>query len=319
MRKLLVLFVVVLLGCDKAAEEASSVKIERFDEQLMQVKTKEELQKLFTDNPTVTNLLYDRVPSDTAFISDVFHMVENADAQKLFGQVKETFGDLSGISSEFGSAFSEIKKLYPDFKEPRIVVGFTGLQNDMIVTDSMVVVSLDAFIGSKALYRPDQPDYILRRFAPEYIVPNTVRFLSNKFNKMDFGKDNFTTDMMFFGKSLEFSRAVLPNTPDSLIIGYTNREMQNAYEHQDYIWAHIIDRQLLNNENPAVNTKYFGERPYMAEISPDCPARIGQWLGWRIVELYRANNPKVSIQELMNNDNALEILRGSKYRGQKDE
>jgi hypothetical protein len=318
MRKLLMFLVILLAGCEKSAEEVYTVKIERFDEQLMNVQSKEELEKLLSDNPGITDLMFNKMPSDTAFIADVFHMVKNEDAQKLHGEVQSTFGDLSKLSQEFGSAFNEIKKLYPDFKAPRIIAGFTGLQNDMVVTDSMVVVSLDAFIGPKALYRPHQPDYILRRFAPEYIVPNTVRFLSNKFNKMNFEKDNFTTDMVFFGKSLEFCRAVLPSTPDSVIIGYTNREMQNAFEHQDYIWAHVLDRELLNNDNPAVNTKYFGERPYLAEISPDCPARIGQWLGLRVVELYRENNKKVSLQELMANDNAEDILRGSKYRGQKN-
>ncbi|MCY1379710.1 gliding motility-associated lipoprotein GldB [compost metagenome] len=84
------------------------------------------------------------------------------------------------------------------------------------------------------------------------------------------------------------------------------------------IWAHIIDRELLNSENPAVNAKYFGERPYVGEISGDCPGRVGQWLGWRIVELYRMKNPQVSLQELMLNEDAGAILRGSKYRGQKD-
>lgn len=292
--------------------------IERFDGKLMAVKSEKELRKLLEENRAVSDLLFGASPEDTAFTGGVFHMIQHADARRLYDQTGETFGDLKPLELSFGRAFDEIKKLYPHFKPPRIVAGFSGLQNDLVVSDSLVVISLESFIGPKALYRPDHPEYMLRRFAPEYVVPNVIRLLSNQFNKVDFSRDSFTADMIFFGKSLEFSRAVLPHVEDSLILGYTNREMQNAYEHQETIWAHIIDRELLNSENPAVNAKYFGERPYVGEISGDCPGRIGQWLGWRIVEMYRMKNPEITTPELMQNEDAGAILRGSKYRGQKD-
>ena len=313
------LLMAMLYGCGKGSDTPETpVTIERFDRQLMAVQSEDGLKELLTANPEISDLLFGASPEDTAFLADVFHMVRHNDARKLFEQGQETFGDLTKLEQSFARAFDGIIRLYPDFRPPRIVAGFSGLRNDMVVTDSLVVISLESFIGPQALYRPDQPEYMLPRFAPEYVVPNVIRFLSNRFNKVDFTRDSFTADMIFFGKSLEFSRAVLPHVEDSLIIGYTNREMQNAYEHQELIWAHIIDRELLNSENPAVNAKYFGERPYVGEISGDCPGRIGQWLGWRIVELYRINHPDVSLQELMENDKAGEILRGSKYRGQKD-
>lgn len=318
-KALLFLLIAAVFGCGKGSDAPETVvAIERFDRKLMEVKSEEELKKLLEENHEINDLLFGASPLDTAFTGDVWHMVQHADARKLYQQVEETFGDLKPVEQSFARAFDEIRKLYPGFTPPRIVAGFSGLRNDMVVSDSLVVISLESFIGPKALYRPDQPEYMLKRFAPQYVVPNVIRFLSNQFNKVDFTTDSFTADMIFFGKSLEFSRAVLPHVEDSLIIGYTNREMQNAYEHQDVIWAHIIDRELLNSENPAVNAKYFGERPYVGEIGPDCPGRIGQWLGWRIVELYRMKNPKVTLQELMQNEDAGAILRGSRYRGEKD-
>lgn len=318
-KTLFFLLTAAIFGCSKGSDTPETVvTIERFDRELMAVHSEEGLKKLLEENQEVSGLLFGASAEDTAFLGDIYHMVQHTDARKLYEQTQETFGDLAGLEQSFARAFDEITKLYPGFVPPRIVAGFSGLRNDMVVTDSLVVISLESFIGPEALYRPDQPDYMLPRFAPEYVVPNVIRFLSNQFNKMDFTTDSFTADLIFFGKSLEFSRAVLPHVEDSLIIGYTNREMQNAYEHQEVIWAHIIDRELLNSENPAVNAKYFGERPYVGEISGDCPGRVGQWLGWRIVELYRMKNPQVSLQELMLNEDAGAILRGSKYRGQKD-
>ncbi|ADQ18596.1 hypothetical protein Lbys_2934 [Leadbetterella byssophila DSM 17132] len=305
----------VIVGCK---EKVAPYTIERFDQQLMGVKSESELQKLLSQNEDITEVLLGSTSEDTALVNGLFHMVQHADARKFYEETLKTFGDLSALEESFGIAFSEIKKLYPEFKSPRVVAAFTGLQNDLVVTDSLVVISLEAFIGPKASYKLDEPQYILRRYAPEYIVPTVVRMLSNQFNTIDFSRETFTTDMIFFGKSLEFSRAVLPHVEDSLIIGYTNREMQMAYENQEVIWAHVLDRELLNQENPAIRAKYFGERPYVGEIGPDCPGRVGQWLGLRVVELYRKENPKVTLQELMANADAEAILRGSKYRGQKD-
>ncbi|MDP5120498.1 MAG: gliding motility protein, partial [Spirosomaceae bacterium] len=64
-----------------------------------------------------------------------------------------------------------------------------------------------------------------------------------------------------------------------------------------------------------VKERYIGERPGVPEIGPACPGRIGQWLGWRIVQAYREENPNSSLADLMKITNAQEILKGSKYRG----
>lgn len=322
MKRLIFLLSIVIIACQSGKEDYeyfdNPATIDRFDLKLMTVDSEDNLVSLLKEEELVTRLFYRSSPHDTTFIADLLFMIQNAEAQEFYEEAKATFGDFSRLASDFGRAFYEIKKLYLDFKEPRIVTTFSGLSNDMIVNDSLVIISMEAFIGPEATFRPQEPDYILKRFAPQNIVPSVIRVLSNQYNRVDFSGDNFVADMVFYGKSLEFSREVLPHIPDSLIIGYTNREMQSAYENQEYIWGHVIDRELLNNTNPAVLAKYFGERPYIAEIGPDCPGRIGQWLGWRVTELYRMNNPEISIPELMQTEDPDIILRGSKYRGQKD-
>jgi hypothetical protein len=62
--------------------------------------------------------------------------------------------------------------------------------------------------------------------------------------------------------------------------------------------------------------KYISERPHTIEVSPDCPGRIGLWVGWQIVNEYARQNPKASLPELMEIIDAQKILRGSKYSTQ---
>ena len=75
----------------------------------------------------------------------------------------------------------------------------------------------------------------------------------------------------------------------------------------------------LYETNDRVKEKYLGDRPKVIEIGEDCPGRIGQWLGWRIVSRYRTENPSISLIDLMENANARDIFEKSKYKGQKED
>lgn len=303
----------------KIAEIPLNLEIRRFDKELMQTKTKEELASLFKNNPGYIRSLYNTFPGDTALVSHVFYLTQHPETRKLYDYTLTQFGNLEKLSSELEGAFKAIKYYYPQFKVPQVVTTFSGLENDIFVSDSLIIISLEAFAGPKAPYRPEQPNYILNRYTPDYIVPTVVRFLSNSYNKLDARDQSFVADMMFFGKSLEFTKQMLPNTADSLILGYSDAQMKETWEAQDLVWAHIIDKNLLQEKTPAVKNRYFGERPNVPEIGPSCPGRIGQWLGWRIIQRYRTENQKVTFQDMMADANPNEILLKSKYRGQTED
>jgi hypothetical protein len=296
-----------------------NVEIDRFDQKLMAVKSKTELATLFAENPTYTKSLYRAMPDDTALISHVYYLVSHPDTRKFHAETVKNFGDLANMKTEFKGAFQHIKSMYPTFKVPKIMTTFTGLENDMFVSDSLIIISLEAFNGPKATYRPDQPNYLLRRYTPTHIVPMAVRYLSNTYNKTDQGDQTFLGDMVYFGKSLEFTKQMLPATADSLILGYTQKELDDTWAAQDLIWAHTIEKTLLYNKNNFIKEKYLGERPNIPEIGPSCPGRIGQWLGWRIVKRYMNENPKITFQDVMAKPNSEEILKMSGYRGQVDD
>ncbi|MCP9768837.1 gliding motility protein [Lacihabitans sp. LS3-19] len=322
MRTYIILFIALLtlgLGACSSEKTEESVDIRRFDREIMAVKSKAEMADLLQKNAEITKSLYRTFPDDTAFVSHIYYLSTHPETRKLFEQTDSTFGELDDLKKEFQEAFKNIKSLYPDFKSPKIVATFTGLENDLFVSDSLVIIGLESFIGPKALYRPEQPNYILRRYSKEYIVPTVIRFLSNNYNKLDSRDESFLADMLFFGKSLEFTKEMLPNTPDSLIIGFTNQQLIETWDAQDLVWAHIVDKQLLYSPDPHLKEKYFGERPNVPEIGPKCPGRIGQWLGWRIIQRYRTEKPNTTFQELMKLEKPSEILRESKYRGQIEE
>lgn len=296
-----------------------NLNVERLEEQLMQLKNKEEIKSFLEKHRTFVETFYQTPVNDPGLIDRLNLLIQHPAIHELYQQTQEKFGNLDDLKKEFEVAFKHIKYNYPDFKEPKIITTFAGLDNELVVSDSLIIIPLESFIGPKAKYRPQHPNYMLKRYDKPYIVPTVVTLLSRKYNKIDINDRTLLADMVFYGKSFEFTRAVIPNIADSLVVAYADSNLVKSWNGQAYIWAHFIDNKLLYETSDRTKDKYIGERPYVTEIGSDCPGRIGQWLGWRIVSRYRTENPKITLVELMQNANAREIFEQSKYKGQMDE
>ncbi len=311
-----------LFACKDNGEEeqkkSDKVEIVRFDRQLMSMKSKDELVEFLRQNPWYSRDLYRAFPDDTAFVNHLYHVISHPGTQSFFAEVDSTFGELTDLETQFSEAFSRIKTHYPEFKSPRIYATFTGLENDMYVDDSTVIIALEAFVGPEASYRPDQPNYILERYQKPYIVPAVLRLLADSYIEST-PEPSMLNDMIYFGKSYAFTKEMIPEIPDSLVIGMADSSLTGNWYAQDIIWAHFIDKKLLYEQSKRVKEKYLGERPKVPEIGSGCPGRVGQWLGWRIIDKFMTANPDVSFTEMMKIKDPEEILRRSNYRGEVEE
>ncbi|GAB3932625.1 gliding motility protein [Larkinella terrae] len=257
---------------------------------------------------------------DTALVSELLKRVNDKELDVLYKQVNAEFGTLGDIQGLLSESFNRIHENFPDFKPPKVATMISGFMGpDLVISDTLVVIGLDYFAGPKAKYRPrGLPAYILRRYQKEFIVPTIVFALSDRFNKTNQQDQTLLADMIYYGKGYVFTKEMLPETPDSLIIGYTDQQLTQTNNVQSDIWAYFIDAKLLFEVNPAIKNRYMSERPFTAEISNKSPGAIGRWLGWRIVgKYYDEKDP--GIKALMDNSNARDIFEKSGYKGLKDD
>ena len=212
----------------------------------------------------------------------------------------------------------------PQTKPPKIRTvfsGFGGLSaefsaQNMVVTDSLIILGLDFFMGKKGMYMPPNVyDYQIRKLEPKGLVGQVVLQYSAFFNQQNSEDHTLLSDMIWYGKSYTFTKKILPEVPDSLLFGFTKQELAESNAFQGEVWEHFIDNSLLFKKDEVTKTKYLGERPKTPEIGPACPGSIGRWLGWVIVNHYLAQNPKVSLPKLMANQEANKLFLASGYRG----
>ena len=313
------LFCLFLLASCQKGEDIAFV---RLDQQLFSVKSPDSIRAFLNRNPAVAQLYFNanEAGNDTALVQELTNRVNNPALTEFNEQIQSQFGDMADLRTQLATAFANIKKDFPDFHSPKIVTVVTGfLGPDLVVTDSLVIISLDYFAGPNAKYRPpaqEFPEYILRRYNKDHLASAIVFAISDKYNATNRADQTMLADMVYYGKGYVFTKTMLPDVADSLVIGYSDRQLTQTFNAQDIVWGHFIDNQLLYQTNPAIKQRYLNERPFTAEIGQAAPGAIGRWLGWRIVGMYHDEHSDVGIAELMQNANARQIFEQSGYKGQ---
>jgi hypothetical protein len=310
----------LLVSCGKHED----LTIHRLDQKLFAAKSADSIRAFLNQNPAVSQLYFNAngAGNDTALISELTNRVNNPALNEFNRQVQAEFGNLSDLNKQLSEAFASIKKDFPDFQTPKVVTVVSGFMGpDLLVNDSLIVIGLDYFVGPTAKYHPPSqqyPQYILRRYRKEYIVPAIIFALSDKYNATNRADRTMLADMVYYGKGYVFTKTILPDVADSLIIGYSDRQLTETFNAQDIVWGHFIDNQLIYQTNPAIKDRYLNERPFTAEIGQRCPGAIGRWVGWRIVGRYHDEHDDVTITDLMRNSDARMIFEQSGYKGQKE-
>jgi len=306
--------------CDqmnKYPDVVIEIETERLEDQLVTFDSLKDVLSFISRNRILADYFLDanQYPNDTILAMRMLRLFQQPSIDSLILESKNYFGDFDKNIEELESAYRFIKYQYPEVKIPRMQTMVSGLYNDMYISDSLIVVGLDYFMGMNGRHHPnDIPQYIVKRYMKESLAPIVLSFVSNEFNQPDLKHNTLLSDMVNLGKSYYFVSTALPCIPDSLVIGYTADEMRLVNENQEVIWANLIQNELLYETNHFIRNKFVGESPNVVEISEKCPGRVGAWLGWQIVNAYMDKNPEVSFKDLMNESDAHKIFQLSGYK-----
>ena len=324
---------VLLWGCGKNEDDQCTFRpdvgdievdfsMEQFEDSIITISSKEQLVALLTRQPMMRDYIFRRTayPNDSIFINEIYKRVTNPHFDTLYFETRRVFPELTELRSEFEEAFKNLKYYYPDFTPPRIQTMISGLDTDLFVSDTLIIVSLDFYLGKGARFRPDTYDYLLRQYEKENIVPSCMLIygINERYNATNLQDRTVLADMIAYGKSYYFAKHMLPCVPDSVFTWYTEKEIIGARRNQDLIWARLIQDKVLFETSHMVKQRYLGERPKTLEIGEECPGRIGQWVGWQIINAYMNSHPEVTLPELMQNDDAQEIFKDSHYKPQRN-
>jgi hypothetical protein len=308
---------------------AISVHIDRFDQALDKLDTANitpALQKLEQQFPLFLPSYIEHIMNFGPY-SDTSHMillqtkmlVGNKDFRLLQDSINAHYKDVKQIEEELAQSFKFIKYYFPQFQPPTKVVTFSSMISNYgaVTVDSTLGIGLDMYLGENfPIYGmlPDYPGYMVRKFSPEYLVPNCIQVLAQQLYPGGQPGDKLVIQLVNAGKQQYFMEQVMPYTDDSLRLGYTGEQVKWCLDNEQMIWQYFVQQDLLYKSDWQNNMHFMNDGPSTQGMPEGSPGRIGSFVGWRIVQAYMKTHPDVTLKQLMDNKDAMSIFQQSKYR-----
>lgn len=250
--------------------------------------------------------------------SDLLSRYKDPKLIELFLAVDSVFSDTLTLNREIIQSFKYFHHYFPSHDSLQIyswVSNFESL-NSITVSGNTILVALDLYLGAKSRFYKTAPQYLKDFFDKRYLVSDIMQhyFQSN----IPFLKDNtLLSSMLYYGKIHYLTSLMIPYQKSDIVIKYTPAKMQWCYENEGNVWAYFVENKLLFSSQHQNKQRFIEEAPFSkfyTEFDTKTPGRIGQWLGWRIIESYMKSHPEMSLTDLINEQDAQKILRESRYK-----
>ena len=189
---LALLLMAVCLGCQWQAEKAEEhdqeqdVVIERYDRiesMYLSMADFAALHQMRTDYPVQTRTLIENVlqlgpVNDPEINNRLLVFFQDSTLQALVAEVERQYKDVGDLNKQLTNAFRRLSKLFPEIQLPHVYTQIGSLDQSIVVTDSLLGISLDKYLGA------DHPIYLRYGYTEqqrsmmtrEYIVPDCLGF-----------------------------------------------------------------------------------------------------------------------------------------------
>lgn len=305
------------------------IKIERFDIALGKL----EPARLQSQTPAMqkqygsfysdymSGILQAGSTSDPAYLKNLALILNDKDYVALKQETERVFPSLEMQEKQLADVFKHIKYYYPQQPIPRIISFISGFAVQIPIGKDYLGIGLDMFLGANSKFYPalrqSIPHYLTRRFTPENITPRALEsFVREEMFPEPDSLHSFLDRIVYNGKIMFAMQQFMPQAPDSLLIGYTAAQQQWATKYEADIWGFFLQENLLYETDYMKIQKYFGEAPFTPGLGSgqESAPKLGIFCGWQIVKKYMDENPGVSLQRLMADNDAQEILNASHYK-----
>ncbi len=242
--------------------------------------------------------------------------MQNKDEQELFIETQKLYNNFNDEKEQLTYLFKHINYYYPNFNPPKVITLLTNVdyESRVIYADSLLLISLDMYLGKDSNIYEDFPGYIKNNFTEDHLIVDVAKAFVDV--QIPLSSDRtFISKIIQEGKKMYMLDAYLPNLSDAEKMGYTQEQIDWAEFNDQDVWKYFIQNKLLFSSDPELSRRFISTAPfskfYQANDN-ETPGRIGVWFGWQIVRAYMQNN-NITLQEMLKINNE-EIFKKSKYK-----
>ena len=292
---------------DKIEALPISLKFDRFD------------LKFYDQSPEVIPQLKKEYPFlfPKQFSDSVWIDRQNDSLQLLLQDaVAKVFSEIQPLEKKVSSLFKLIKYYFPRTKIPQIITLTNNVdyQIKTVYSDSLLLLSLDTFLGEDHPLYEGIPNYIRKELDQKYIPSQIVEKFSSYIMPPPENR-TFLAQMLYEGKKMYLQDLLLPDQKDAIKMAYTEEELEWVKANEVYIWQYFIEKQVLYQTDPEWVERFLEPAPFSKfylQLDNESPGRIGRWIGWQIVRKYREQH-EITIEDLIKLP-AQQLFNQSKYK-----
>ena len=313
------------IGVFQQKENHINLKYNRFEQVLFSITEKnasEKIKNINTDfgvfNKFFENeIMQKHLFTDQDYIEELLRFTQHPDMREAFDSVSYNFSNISDIKEELNSGFSNFSMYFPDYILPDIYTYFGGFRYGVICYENTIGIGLENFLGSNSKFYDllEDPDYIIFHKNKDFITSNAMEVWCNHLFG-DVIKSDFLSNLIYKGKVMVFIDHMLPKKDLEDKFGFSELQMNWVINNEANIWSHFIENDLLYSTRERDFRSIFNYAPFVKGMPKEAPARLGYYIGYRIVSSY-LNVNELTIQQLMIEKDYNKILNKSKYKPRK--
>jgi len=227
----------------------------------------------------------------------------------------QLFPEHPAFQKELVRAFKHYRYYFPQEELPEIYATISGFNEPVFISGKRIGISLDKYLGKACEFYPllGIPLYKQVKMHPGMIPADVVQSWGRSRFPVGAEATTLCDHMVYEGKLLWFTQAMAPEMEDTLITGFSGKQIKWCLANESEMWNYLVEKKLLFSTRQMDVVRYIGDGPTTNGFPGESPGRTGAWLGWQIVRSYIKKNPEVSLPELMVNQNYQGILNASGY------
>jgi hypothetical protein len=238
----------------------------------------------------------------------------------MYDSAEKLYRDFTPYENQIRQGLQFLKYYFPEYRIPEKIITYIGPLDGFgdIISDDAIIVGLHQHLGKgyplyqSALVQETYPEYISRRFAPDYIALNAMKNIVLDLYPENMEDRPLVQQMVEKGKRLWLLAKLMPYTEEYKLIGYTKEQLADTYVHEKAVWDLFLQNNFLQTTDAGIIKNYIGDGPKTPELGEAAPGNIGSFAGWQIVKKFMQKNPKLTPKELMEKD-AASLFEEARY------
>lgn len=255
-------------------------------------------------------------PDSKDFAQNMSRFLAYQPNQEVVDTCRKVFSDKKSLKDDLLNAFQYYKYYYPERNVPDVYLHISGFNESMVVDSGWISVSVEKYLGNDCQFYKwlGTQQYLRNRMIPEMVVPDVMKALAMTEYAYNDSIDDLISQMIYHGKMLHFVKHTIPEIPDTLLFGYTTKEMNWSRKNEAFMWSTIVEQKHLFSTDPMLIRKYVGEGPFTSFFGQESPGRTGRFLGYQLMESWLEEHPEASFRDMMSQTDPHRILAKAGYR-----